>query len=97
MATNGAGMIGSKKISNVPPDKHGLCTVNLPTWVSISGIGAIRSNNAFPFVNTETLCDLTVESAQEPPTKPSIDPSEKIIASSPGFADVGFSANTTRA
>jgi hypothetical protein len=39
----------------------------------------------------------TVDSAQDPPTKPSMVPSEKIRASSPGFAEVGFSAKTTRA
>ena len=42
-------------------------------------------------------CVLTVDSAQDPPTKPSIVPSEKINASSPGLAEVGFSASTTRA
>ena len=28
--TSGAGMTGSRKISNVPPDRHGLCTVSEP-------------------------------------------------------------------
>jgi hypothetical protein len=97
IATSGAGITGSKKISNVPPDKHGLCTVRFPDWVSGSGIGAIRNNNAWPSPRTDMPSVRTVDSAQDPPTKPSMVPSEKIRASSPGFAEVGFSAKTTRA
>src|SRR5206468_1675488 len=47
--------------------------------------------------NNANDCARTVDSAHEPPTNPSIVTSAKMIASSPGFADVGRSASTTRA
>ena len=94
--TSGAGMTGSRKISNVPPDKHGLCTVSEPGLGS-SGSGVIRSSSVSPESSNASACARTVDSAHAPPTKPSSVPSASTIASAPGLALVGFSATTTRA
>ena len=95
-ATTGAGMTGSRKISSVPPDRHGFTTVSLPDCCG-SSTGEIRSNSESPESSNARPCARTVDSAHVPPTKPSIVPSASTIASSPGLADVGRSASTTRA
>ena len=84
----------SRKISRVPPDRHGLCTVNVPVGSAIarrSSVGVIRSSSGCFESSSIRLCARTVVSAQVPPTNPSMDPSAWMIASSPAFAEVGLS------
>ena len=47
LVIGGAGTIGSRKISSVPPDRHGLCIVNLPGCGG-SGVGLMRSTTDSP-------------------------------------------------
>ena len=94
--TSGGGRCGSRKISNVPPLRHGLWAVTLPGTGS-SAVGLIRSTIDSPESSKVRDWARTVDSAQSPPTNPSIVPSARTIASSPGWALVGRSARTTRA
>ena len=87
-AARGAGSRGSRKISSAPPDRHGLC----------DGDGAVaRRASPSPGVRgdpqQQRLAGLQqraapagarVDSAQTPPTKPSIVPSASTSAASPG-------------
>ena len=55
----------------------------------------MRSTTLSPVANDRSACVRTLVSTQEPPTKPTIEPSASMTARSPGFALVGRSALTT--
>ena len=91
---SGVGSTGSRKISRVPPDRHGLCTTVLPGW-SASGLGAMRSSIESPSEQAQRLAadgGLGALPADEAVDRP-VGGHER---PSPGLADVGRSARTTR-
>ena len=65
--------------------------------VPASGSGVMRKSSDSPLSSSAKPWARTVDSAQMPPTKPSIVPSARTSASAPGLALVGASASTTRA
>jgi len=58
-------------------------------------LGRTRSSSVLPSRSASRAAARTDVSAQTPPTKPSMDPSARITASSPGTAEVGACARTT--
>ena len=94
MTRSGAGSDGSRKISSVPPDRQGLCTLTMPGSAG-SGVGLIFSSTGSPDDRAARAWLRTLASAHSPPTNPTIVPSARTSAASPGLADVGRSARTT--
>src|SRR5689334_5311195 len=97
--TNGSGIMASRKISSVPPERHGLATVSRPSTLGRGSPGAssgvMRRSVDSPEASSRSPWRRTVDSAQVPPTKPSIVPSGSTRARSPALALVGRSARTT--
>ena len=82
-----------------PPDRQGFCTVTAPssTWSDTpsSANGRIRRSTASPLSMAFREYARTLCSAQAPPTKPSMEPSLRTIATSPARTLVGRWARTT--
>ena len=97
MARPGAGSLGSRNISSAPPERQGLTTVKEPSLSGKSSdpSGRMRSSSEAPDSSRGTAASRTDPSAHCPPTNPSIEPSAKTIAESPGLAEVGHCARTT--
>ena len=95
--STGAGSIGRRKISTAPPERHGFTTTSAPgvSGKSAELSGSTRSSRVRPLRSVSSAAARTEFSAQTPPTKPSMEPSERMTAASPGCADVGSCARTT--
>ena len=95
-----AGMTGSRKISSVPPDRHGLCDRRAMPVAADAGRRRRgrdpQQQSTRPTSSSRRLCTRTVDSAQEPPTKPSIVPSGSTMRlRRRAWREVGRSARTT--
>ena len=95
-ATSGAGRCGSRKISSVPPLRHGLWAITLPGTGS-SGSGVMRSTTDSPESSTRERLGshrrLGALAADEPVDR-AVGEHDRLVA---GMCAVGRSASTTRA
>ncbi len=94
--TSTGGSTASRKISSVPPDRHGWPTATRPSSsCGASASGVMRSSVESPVRSSRRPWARTVSVAQIPPTNPSMVPSDSTSARSPAFALVGRCARTT--
>src|SRR5262249_16300325 len=106
--TSVAGTTGSRKISSVPPDRHGLCTTTAPGSAAAGpttpASGVIRNSTGSRDASTASPRACTLAPAHPPPPNPTllppprtppIVPSACPMAVAPALAEVGRSALTT--